>query len=296
MIGIITLQVGQNAGCKQQGAATTGNNTLLNGSAGGVQSIIHTVATLFHLSFRGATDANHRHTAGQFGQTLLQFFFVVIRRGVFDLGTDLGAAGVNVAFFAVAIDDGGVVLGDAHFFGCSQHVQCHIFQFDPDVFGNHFTASEDGNVFQHGFATITETRGFHSGHFQTTAQFVHHQCGEGFAFHIFSDNQQRTSTLNHTFQNGQQRLQTAKFFVVQQNERVVQLSDHFFGIGHEVWGQVAAIKLHPFHNIQLRGQTFGFFNSNDAFVAHFFHGAGDHFPDFFFPVGGNGAHLGNFFG
>ena len=47
---------------------------------------------------------------------------------------------------------------------------------------------------------------------------------------------------------------------------------HLFGVGDEVWRQVAAIKLHTFNDIEFKFEALGFFNGDHAFFADLFHG------------------------
>ena len=93
------------------------------------------------------------------------------------------------------------------------------------------------------------------------------------------------------FQHGQQITDIADFFVKQQHERVVQTSDLFFHVVHEVRRQVAAVKLHTFHHFQFVFQRFAVFHGNHAFFAHFLHRVCNDFADLLVRVGGDSAHL-----
>jgi hypothetical protein len=102
----------------------------------------------------------------------LQLFLVVVRRGFFDLRLDLGYTTSDVGLLANAVDDGGVFLVNAGAFCTAQHVQGYVFQLDAQVFRNHLTAREGGDVFQHGLATIAEARSLDGTNLQTATQLV----------------------------------------------------------------------------------------------------------------------------
>src|SRR5690606_34541319 len=89
-------------------------------------------------------------------------------------------------------------------------------------FGDHGTAGQDGDVFQHGLATIAKARSLDSCRFQDAADVVHNQRGQCFAFDVFSDDQQRTAGLGDLFQDRQQVADVADFLVENQDIRIFQ--------------------------------------------------------------------------
>ena len=260
-----------------------------------MQRVFHAVFFLFHFDFGSGTDFDHCHAACQFGNALLQFFFVVIAGCGFDLLADFGNTRFDLGSVAEAVDDGGVFFTDFDAFGLTQVVQSRFFQRQADFFGNHGTAGQDGDILQHGFAAVAEARSFNGNGFQDAADVVHHQSRQGFAFYVFSDNQERTAGFCHLFQNRQQVADVADFFVEQQYKRIVQRGDLFFRVVDEVRRQVAAVELHTFNHVQLVFQRFAVFNGNHAFFTDFFHRFGDNCADLFVRVGGNRADLGDFF-
>src|SRR5690606_27674134 len=72
-----------------QGNTAAGNHTFFNRSAGSVESIFNAGFFLFHFGFSGRTNLDHGNTASQLGNALLEFFAIVIRGGLFDLGANL---------------------------------------------------------------------------------------------------------------------------------------------------------------------------------------------------------------
>ena len=70
--------------------------------------------------------------------------------------------------------------------------------------------------------------------FKSTTQFVDNQRCERFAFDVFGDDEKRLARLDNGFEHRQHRLKAGQLFLVEQDERVFQLSEHFVGIGDEV--------------------------------------------------------------
>ncbi len=81
---------------------------------------------------------------------------------------------------------------------------------------------------------------------------------------------------------------------MQQDQAVFHVGDHFVRVGNKVRREVAAIKLHAFHNFGFCFQTFVFLNGDNTFVANALHGVRDLVADSGFAVGGDGANLSDF--
>ena len=169
--------------------------------------------------------------------------------------------------------------------------QSGLFQSQTDFFGDNSAAGQNRDVLQHGFAAVAKTGSFHRNGFQNTANAVHHQSCQCFAFNIFGNNQQGAAGFGHLFQHRQQVADVADFFIKQQHKRIVQACDLFFQIVHKVRRQVATVKLHPFNHFQLVFQRFAVFHGDHAFFAHFLHRIGDDFAHLLIRVSRNRAHL-----
>jgi len=61
--------------------ASAGNDTLLDGRTGRMQSIFHASFLLLHFGLGSGTDTYYDYITGELGQTLVQFFAIVIRGG-----------------------------------------------------------------------------------------------------------------------------------------------------------------------------------------------------------------------
>src|SRR5574344_997199 len=277
----------------QQSYATARNNTFFHSSAGRVQGVFHAGFLFLHFDFGGSADLDHGNTASQLGHALLQFFAVVVGSGFFALDTDLLNAGFDFVGLTSTVDDGGVFFADFDAGSLAQVFQSHIFQRQAHFFSDHLTASQDGDVFQHGLATVAKARSLHSHHLQDAADGVHHQGGQGFALDVFGHDQQGAAGLGHGFQRGQQVADVADFLVKQQHEGVVQDGGLLLGVVDEVGRQVATVKLQAFDDIQFVLQRFAFFHGDHAFFAHFVHGFGNDGAHRLVRVGRDRTHLGD---
>src|SRR4029453_17293538 len=114
-----------------------------------------------HLDLGGATDADHRDAAREFGQPLLQLLLVVVRGGLLDLRLDLADPGLDLFLLAGAIDDGGLLLLDDDLLGAAQHVEGDVLKLDAEVFRDELAGSEDRDILEHRLAAIAEAWRLH---------------------------------------------------------------------------------------------------------------------------------------
>ena len=101
--------------------------------------------------------------------------------------------------------------------------------------------------------------------------------------------------LGDLLQQGEQVLHGAHLLFVDEDDGLVQAGFHLLGVGDEVGGDIAPVKLHAFHHVQGGLHALGFFDGDDAFLTHLGHGVGDDVADGSVVVGADGAHLGDFF-
>ena len=101
--------------------------------------------------------------------------------------------------------------------------------------------------------------------------------------------------MGNGLQNGKQFFHGRNLLVVKQDIRILEFANHFFAIGNEIRGNVAAVELHTAYGFHLSFGAFGFFNGDDTFDAYFFHGFGNQVTDGFVTVGRDTADLAYFF-
>ena len=267
------------------------DDTLFDGSAGGVQSVLNAVFLLLHLDLRGGTHIDDCHATGQLGQALLQLLAVVVARGGLDLGLDLVGAGLDVALGAVTVHDGGVVLVDAHLVGLTEHLQGGVFKLVALLFADDGATGQDGDVFQHFLTTVAEARSLDGSHFQRATQTVDDQGSQGLAVDVLSDDDEGATGLQGLFEHGQQILHHGDLLVVDQDVRILVDGFHFLGVGDEVRRDVATVELHTFDDVDVGVDAFGVLNGDHAFLLHLAHSLGDEATDGAVVVGRNGGHL-----
>src|SRR5690606_2789370 len=271
--------------------ATARHDAFLDGRTRGVQGVFDTRLLFLHFDFGRSADLDHRNTAGELRLALLQLLLVVVAGGLFDLGLDLLAAGLDGFARACAIDDRGVVLGDLHLLGVTEVLQRGLLERETDFLGDHGAAGEDGHVFEHCLATIAEARGLDGSDLDDAADGVDDQRGERFAFDVFGHDEQRTRGLGDGFEHRQQFADVGDLLVVQEDVRVIQLRLHALLVVDEVRAEVAAVELHAFHDFQLVLEALAFLDGDDAGMTNLVHGLGDQVADVRVGVGGDGADL-----
>ena len=191
LIFVVTREIGDTTDGAHQRHTTAGHHALFDRGTGGVQRIFDTGFLLFHFDFRGRAHLDHGNATGQFGHALLQLLAVVVGRGVVDLHADFVDARVDPGRFAGTVDDGGVVLVHGHALGGAQVLQGGGLQIETHFLGNHRSAGQDGDILEHGFASVAEARRLAGGDFDDTAHVVDHQRGQRLAFHVFGHEHQR---------------------------------------------------------------------------------------------------------
>src|SRR5690606_5188282 len=203
LVFVVTGQVFEGRQGAYQGYTTARYCAFFHSGASSVQRVFYAVLLLFHCHFGSGADLDDRNTASQLGQTLLQFFLVVVGRGFFNLLADLGNTRFDISLGTSTVDHGGVVLVDLHALGLTQVFQASGFQAHADFFADHGTAGEDGDVLQHGLATVTEARRLDGNNLDDTAHVVDYQGSQRFAFNVFGNDHQRTTGLGDSFQHRQ---------------------------------------------------------------------------------------------
>src|SRR5271157_4150445 len=273
--------------------AAAGNDAFLHRSAGGVHRVFDAGLLLLHFGFGGRTDLDDGHAADELRQPLLQLLAVVVAGGLLDLAADFLHPAFDVAWLALALDDGGVVLVDGDLLGLAQIVHVNVLELDAEIFRDGLAAGQSCDVLQHGFAAIAEARGLDGRNLERSAQLVDHQGCQRFAFDVLSDDDQRTAALGDLLQQRKQVLHRRDFLLVDEDQRVLQNDFHALGIGDEVRREIAAVELHAFDDLELGLHRLGFFNGDHAVLADLLHGLGNDAANGLVVVGRDGANLGD---
>src|SRR5215217_8729226 len=138
--------------------AAASDDALLDGRLGIADSVLNAVLALLELNLGRRTDLDHRNTAGQLGEPLLQLLPVIIRVGVLDLSPNLVDPARDLLRTASTLDDRGLVLGDDHLTSLSEQLNRDAVELEPDLLADHLATSQDRHVGEHGLAAIAEAR------------------------------------------------------------------------------------------------------------------------------------------
>ena len=168
-----------------------------------------------------------------------------------------------------------------------------FFEFHAQILGDQAARAQNRDVLEHGLAPVAEPGGLDRRDLEAAAQLVDDQRRQRLAVDIFSDDEQRLSRLDDRLEERQHRLQRGELLLVNEDVRILQLDDHFFGIGDEVRREIAAIELHALDDVEFGFGGLGFLDGDDALGADFLHRLGDHFADRLVAVGRDRADLGD---
>src|SRR5712664_3249507 len=290
---IVELELLDSRDATEQRRAAAGDDTFLDSRAGGVHSVFDTRLLFLQFGLGSCADFDDGNATDQLGKALLELFLVVVGGGVFDLRADLLHTAFDVRGLAGAFDDRGVVLVDGDLLGASEILKLDVLELDAEVFGDGLAAGERGDVFEHGLAAVAKARGLDGGALQRAAELVHHEGGQRFAFDVFSDDQEGLAHLGGLLEQREKILHRADFLFVDKDTNVLEDAFHALGVGDEVGGEVAAVKLHAFDYFEGGFHRLGFLDGDDPILADILHGFGDDAADLLVIVGGNGANLGD---
>src|SRR5690606_12864714 len=120
LVFVVTLELAHVGQCTHQGNTAARYHAFLDRRTGCVQGVVNACLLLFHFHFSRSTDLDHRNTAGQLGNALLQLLAIVVGSRLLDLGTDLVNTGRDIALVTGTVDDGGVFLVDVDLLGSAQ--------------------------------------------------------------------------------------------------------------------------------------------------------------------------------
>ena len=142
----------------------------------------------------------------------MELLLVVGGVGLVHLLLDLLATRFHSHLIAFGNNRGGVFV-DGHAAGSAQHLQLGVFKLQTLVFRNQLAVGQHRHVFDHRFATITETRSLHCSHIEYAAQAVHHQGGKSFFLNVLSDDQERLTSASNLLKDRYQVLYQADLLI-----------------------------------------------------------------------------------
>ena len=189
------------------------------------------------------------------------------------------------------VDDRAAFLLDADHLGRAELIEADVLELEAQVLADELPAREDGDVAQHGLAAIAEARGLDRTDVQDAAQPIDDQGGQGFAFDVLGDDEQRPGGLGHLFQQRQHVADVGQLLFVDEDERVFHLALHLGRVGDEVGRNVALVELHALDELEGGLGGLAFLDGDDAVLADLLEGVGHLLADDRIVVGADGGDL-----
>src|SRR5262249_40430840 len=152
LVGFAELEGLERALRANERHAAARDDAFLGRGAGRVKRVLDTGLLLLHLGFGRRADVDHRDTAGELRQTLLELFLVVVARAGVDRDTDLLDATLDLVVRPGAVDDRRVVLVDDDALGAAQVRDDRVLELEADFFADHLAVGQDRDVLQHRLA------------------------------------------------------------------------------------------------------------------------------------------------
>ena len=110
----------------------------------------------------------------------------------------------------------------------------HLVEGDAQLFRDGRAARQGCNVTEVGLAAIAEARSHDCAYIQHALEAVDDQRGERFAFHIFGDDQQRTTETGGGFQHRHQLAHAEDLLVADEDEGILELGGELRQVRGEV--------------------------------------------------------------
>jgi len=295
LVEVLGLKVVESVGSGlEKGSATTGEDTLLNGGAGGVQSVDHAVLLLADLNLRGTADLDDGNTTGELGKTLLELLLLVVAGGgVVHDTADLFAAGSDGVLVALTVQDDGVLLGDGDGSGGAEHLSGGLLELNVELVGEDGTVGEDTEVAKDALAVVTEAGGLDGGDLELTTELVENADGECLTVDVLGDDDQRPAELLGSLKRGNDVLDGRDLLLGKEDERLLELDLLGLGVGDEVGGDEAAVELHALGDLELVLDGLALLDGDDTLLADLLHGLGKELANKLVAVGGDGSDLAN---
>ena len=290
------LDVVELEGSLEQSGTSTGNDALLDGGSGGVESIVVPVLLLPDLDLAGSTDLDDGDSTGQLGQSLLQLGPVVLARGhVVHDPSDLFTSPVDHLLGTFSVQKDGVLLGNGNAAGRTEQVGGGALELDVELFGKDLSTGQDGQVTEDGLSVVSESGGLDGTDRKLTTELVEDTGREGLAVNVLGDDQEGPPALSGNLERGQDVLQGRDLAFGQQDQRSLHLDLLRLDVGDKVGRDESSVEPHPLGDLDLILDRPSLLDGDDTLLADLLHGLGDDVTDVDVTVGGDGSDLGDLF-
>ena len=289
------FDVGQRVRRAEQRDAAARNDAFIQRRLRRRLRVFEEVFAFFQLRFGRRADVDASDAAGQFREAFLELFFVVRAGRRFDFGANLRDASFDFVFFAAAVDDRRRIAGNDDFLRFAEVGDFDRVELDAEVFIDGGRAGQDGDIAEHRLAAFAVTRRFDRANLEDAAHLVDDERRERFAFDVFGDDEERLALFADRFEERNQRFDRRNFFFEDENERVFKFDFLVVGVRNEVRGEVAAVELHPFDDVDVSLGLFPFFDGDNAVFTDFNERVGQDLTDRRIVVPGDRRDLRDFF-
>ena len=293
LVEVLGLEVVKGVGGGlEEGSATTGEDTLLNGGAGGVESINHAVLLLADLDLGGTANLDDGNTAGKLGETLLELLLLVVAGGgVVHDAADLLAAGGDSILVALTVEDDGVLLGDGDGASGTEHLSGGLLELDVELIGEDGTVGENTEVTKNALAVVTEAGGLDGGDLKLATELVEDADSESLTVDVLGDDDKGPAELLGSLEGGNDVLNSGDLLLREEDEGLLELDLLGLGVGDEVGGDEAAVELHALGNLKLVLDGLALLHGDNTLLADLLHCLGKELANELVAVGGDGSDL-----
>lgn len=275
-------------------SSTTGKDTLLNGSAGGVQSIDNAVLLLADLDLGGTANLDDGNTARELGETLLELLLLVLGgAGVSHNTADLLAALGNGVLGSRAVKEDGVLLGDGDGASLAEHLSGGLLELDVEVVAEEGSVGQDSEIAENGLAVVAEAGGLDGGDLELATELVEDADSKSLTVNVLSNDEEGTALLLGSLEGGDDVLDGGDLLLGEEDQRVLELDLGALGVGDEVGGDVATVELHALGDLELVLDGLALLDCDDTLLADLLHGVGEELANVCVAVGRDSGDLGD---
>ncbi|CAH0019690.1 unnamed protein product [Clonostachys rhizophaga] len=276
----------------EEGSTTTGQDTLLNGGAGSVQSIDEAILLLTNLDLGGTTDLDDGNTAGELGQTLLELLLLVLGGGrIGDDTADLLASLSNGVLATLTVEENGVLLGDGDGTSGTEQIRGSLLELDVELIGEDGTVGQDSEIAEDGLAVVTEAGGLDGSDLELTTELVENTDGKSLTVNVLSNDDKRASLLGRGLEGRDDVLDSGDLLLREENQRVLKLDLLGLGVGDEVGRDESTVESHTLSDLELILHSLALLDGDDTLLADLLHGIGYHLAEVVVAIGTDGSNL-----
>jgi hypothetical protein len=278
----------------EKSSTTAGQDTLLNSSAGGVQSINDAILLLANLNLGSTANLDDGDTTGELSKTLLELLLLVLRGGgISHDTTDLLAALGNGVLGALAVEDNGVLLGDGDGTSGAEHVSRGLLELDVEVVAEDGTVGQDSKVAENRLTVVTEAGGLDGSNLELATELVENADSQRLTVDILGNDDKGTAELLGGLESGNDVLNGRDLLLREEDERLLELDLLGLGVGDEVGGDEAAVELHALGDLKLVLGGLALLNGDDTLLSDLLHGVRQKLANVCVAVGRDGGDLGD---